>query len=89
MKETNKNDLMMIQNDLLGDIKNVDIKLNERIKILNQSLEEQRIGFEKKISALEKVYNSLLQQIQPTKSIDDSKEKEIISQINVINNIFV
>ena len=48
MKETNKNDLMMIQNDLLGDIKNVDIKLNERIKILNQSLEEQRIGFEKK-----------------------------------------
>lgn len=85
MKETNKNDLMMIQNDLLGDIKNVDIKLNERIKILNQSLEEQRIGFEKKISALEKVYNSLLQQIQPTKSIDDSKEKEIISQINVIN----
>ena len=48
MKETNKNDLMMIQNDLLGDIKNVEIKLTERIKILNQSLEEQRIGFEKK-----------------------------------------
>ena len=85
MIEANKNDLMIIQNELLGDIKNVEIKLNERIKILSQSFEEQKSGFEKKINVLEKAYNSLLQLTAPKKSIDDSKEKEIISEINTIN----
>ena len=85
MIEANKNDLMIIQNELLGDIKNVEIKLNERIKLLSQSFEEQKNGFEKKINVLEKAYNSLLQLTEPKKSIDDSKEKEIISEINTIN----
>ena len=85
MIEANKNDLMIIQNELLGDIKNVEIKLNERIKLLSQSFEEQKSGFEKKINVLEKAYNSLLQLTEPKKSIDDSKEKEIISEINTIN----
>ena len=85
MIEANKNDLMIIQNELLGDIKNVEIKLNERIKLLSQSFEEQKSGFEKKINVLEKAYNSLLQLTEPKKSIDDSKEKEIISEINIIN----
>ena len=85
MIEANKNDLMIIQNELLGDIKNVEIKLNERIKLLSQSFEEQKSGFEKKINVLEKAYNSLLQLTEPKKSIDDSKEKEIISEIKTIN----
>lgn len=85
MIEANKNDLMIIQNELLGDIKNVEIKLNEKIKILSQSFEEQKNGFEKKINVLEKAYNSLLQMTEPKKLIDDSKEKEIISEINTIN----
>jgi len=85
MIEANKNDLMIIQNELLGDIKNVEIKLNERIKLLSQSFEEQKSGFEKKINVLEKAYNSLLQLTEPKKSIDDSKEKEIISEINTLN----
>jgi len=85
MIEANKNDLMIIQNELLGDIKNVEIKLNEKIKLLSQSFEEQKSGFEKKINVLEKAYNSLLQLTEPKKSIDDSKEKEIISEINILN----
>ena len=85
MIEANKNDLMIIQNELLGDIKNVEIKFNEKIKLLSQSFEEQKSGFEKKINVLEKAYNSLLQLTEPKKSIDDSKEKEIISEINTLN----
>ena len=42
MSEKNVSELMHIQNELLGDLKNVETKLSDRIKIINQSLEEHK-----------------------------------------------
>ena len=36
MSEKNINELMHIQNELLGDIKNVESRVNDKIKIINQ-----------------------------------------------------
>ena len=43
-----KNDLIYVQNELLGDIKNVEKKLELKLKKNNQSFEEYKIALEKK-----------------------------------------
>ena len=40
MAEKYKVDLMHLQNELLGDIKNVENKIESKLKKTNQSLEE-------------------------------------------------
>lgn len=85
MVEANKNELMIIQNELLGDIKNVELRLNEKYKIVIQSFEEHKMIFDKKINVLEKAYNSLVQRLEPKENNDNSKEKEINSKITLLN----
>ena len=80
-----KNDLMYIQNELLGDIKNVEKKLEVKLKKNNQSFEEYKIVLEKKLDYLENVYNALIQRIQPTKIDEGFDEKKIFYEINSIN----
>ena len=80
-----KNDLMYIQNELLGDIKNTEKKLEAKLKKNNQSFEEYKIILEKKFDYLENVYNALLQRTQPTKVEETFDEKKIFYEINSIN----
>ena len=80
-----KNELMYIQNELLGDIKNVEKKLEVKLKKNNQSFEEYKIVLEKKLDYLENVYNALIQRIQPTKIDEGFDEKKIFYEINSIN----
>ena len=81
-----KNDLMYIQNELLGDIKNAEKKLEAKLKKNNQSFEEYKIILEKKFDYLENVYNALLQRIQPTKNEETFDEKKIFYEINSIKS---
>ena len=85
MAETSKNEIMIIQNELLGDIKNVEQKLNDKIKLVIHSLEDQKNNLEKKLSILEKGYNALVQREMPEENYNTSKEKEILTKINTLN----
>ena len=84
----NKNDLMIIQNELLGDIKEVETQLNEKIKILTQTMEEKNLGLEKKYNFLEKAYDKLLQKSQSKNNEKGSKENDIDSKLLEINDSF-
>jgi len=86
MLAPNKNDLMIIQNDLLGDIKEVKTQLNEKIKILTQTIEEKNAGFAKKLNILEKSYDKLLQQTQSKNNGENSGAIDINSKLSKINN---
>ena len=85
MIETNKNELMHIQNELLGDINEVENKLNEKIRLMNQSLIEQKSIYDKKFIFLETAYNLIIQRNQSEKTKDSSKEKEISLKISSLN----
>ena len=85
MIETNKNELMHIQNELLGDINEVENKLNEKIRLMNQSLIDQKSIYDKKFIFLESAYNLIIQRTQSEKTKDSSKEKEISLKISSLN----
>ena len=85
MSEKNINELMHIQNELLGDIKNVESRVNDKIKIINQSFEEQKILNEQKLKSIEKTINTLLQKFETLPKNDPSKEKNYDSQIFMLN----
>ena len=88
MIEKNKNELMHMQDELLGDIKEVGIKINEKFKSLTQSLEEKNLELAKKIFLLEKSYDTLHQQIQSTSS-EFKNSKEISNKIASINTFSI
>ena len=84
MKEINKNDLMFLQDEILGDIKKVENKLDNKIFAIAESLKEQKIVYEKKLNNLEIIYNILKVKTQNLKS-SEANEKEINSKINSLN----
>ena len=81
MKEINKNDLMFLQNEILGDIKKVENKLDSRIYAITESLKQQNNIFEKKISNLESGFNILKLKVSNLKN-NDPNDKEVTSKIN-------
>jgi len=85
MSEKNKSELMHIQNELLGDIKNVEIRLNDKIRILNQSFEENKVFNEQKLKILEKTLNALIQKFEALPKIDPSKDKKDENKILLLN----
>ena len=85
MSEKNKSELMHIQNELLGDIKNVEIRVNDKIRILNQSFEENKVFNEQKIKILEKTLNALIQKFEELSKIDPSKNKKDENKILSLN----
>lgn len=78
MSEKNINELMHIQNELLGDIKNVESRVNDKIKIINQSFEEQKILNEQKLKSIEKTINTLLQKFRRYQKMILQKKKIMI-----------
>ena len=82
-----KNSLMYVQNEILGDIRDVENKLELKIKKNNQSFETYKISLEKKMNYLENAYNTLLQKTQnnKTNSNESFDEKKIFQEINSIN----
>ena len=86
MIDAYKNDLMHIQNELLGDLKNVENKMISKVKELSQSFENQNALFTKKLEKLENEYSTLFKQAQSVKTDKDSKENEILSKIDTLNN---
>ena len=77
MVENYKNDLMYVQNELLGDIKNIENKIELKFKKNNQSFEEYKTALDKKMNYLENAYNALLQKAQNTKDKEVLDEKKI------------
>ncbi len=59
MSEKFQNDLMHFQNELLGDLKNVENRIETKIKKINQSIDEQKNGLEKKIKLFGKCLYSI------------------------------
>ena len=84
MTEKYQIDLMHLQNELLGDIKNVENKIDAKIKKSNQVFEESKSNVERRLNYLENAYTVLLQRNQ-NKSNDNSEEKikEIMSKIDL------
>ena len=76
---------MHLQNELLGDLKRVENKIEAKIKKVNQSVEEQKEELEKKMNYLENAYTVLLQRTNNIKTNDNSKEQEILSKIEILN----
>lgn len=85
MVENYKNDLMYVQNELLGDIKNIENKIELKFKKNNQSFEEYKTALDKKMNYLENAYNALLQKAQNTKDKEVLDEKKIYYEINSVN----
>jgi hypothetical protein len=85
MVENYKNDLMYVQNELLGDIKNIENKMEIKLKKNNQSFEEYKTAIDKKMNYLENAYNALLQKNQNTKDKESLEEKKIFYEINSVN----
>ena len=84
MYEIPKNDLMFLQNEILGDIKKVENKLESKIFKLSESLDDQKSTYEKKYIHLESLFNILKQKTQNLKS-NDSSEKETTTKINSLD----
>ena len=85
MSEKNVSELMHIQNELLGDLKNVETKLSDRIKIINQSLEEHKDLSEKRIKNVEKNLSILLEKFEALPKIDNSNNKNNDDKFFLIN----
>ena len=75
MNEKPKNDLMFLQNEILGDIKNVENKLDNKIFKISKSMDEQNSYYDKKINQLENILN-ILKEKTHNLNFDKSKEKE-------------
>ena len=84
MSDISKNDLMFLQNEILGDIKKVEKNLDNKIYKISESLNEQKTIYEKKINHLEALFNIIKQKAQNISSYDPN-EKEINSKINSLN----
>ena len=90
MSEKYQNDLMHLQNDILIDLKNVETKIDTKIKKLNKSLEQKWDELESKLNYLENAYTVLLQRTQSIKITNNANEKEemILSKIESLNKKF-
>ena len=74
--EKYKNDLMFLQNEILGDIKNVENKLDNKINKTSESIAEQKSYFERKIIHLENIINTVKKATQNVNK-EKSNEEEI------------
>ena len=83
MSDIQRNELMLLQNDILGDIKKAENKLDTKIFKVSSSLDELKEKFEDKINHLEKDFKILLQKNETLKG-NDSNEDKIYSKINQI-----
>ena len=77
MNEKPKNELMFLQNEILGDIKTVENKLDSKIFKVSESLDEQKVYYDKKINSLENIINIIKEKVQTVKT-DNSNEKELL-----------
>ena len=83
MSNIQRNELMLLQNDILGDIKKAENKLDTKIFKVSSSLDELKEKFEDKINHLEKDFKILLQKNETLKG-NDSNEDKIYSKINLL-----
>ena len=74
--EKYKNDLMFLQNELLGDIKSVENKLDNKINKTSESIIGQKSYFERKIIHLENIINIAKKETEKL-NLEKSNEEEI------------
>ena len=84
MSDISKNDLMFLQNEILGDIKKVEKNLDNKIYKISESLNEQKTIYEKKINHLEALFNIIKQKTQNISNYEPN-EKEMNSKFNSLN----
>ena len=83
MSEIQKNNLMFLQNEILGDIKKVENKLDNKIQKISKNFDDNLVSYEKKINHLETLYNIIKQKTQNLNN--DSNDKDINTKINSLN----
>jgi hypothetical protein len=81
--EKTKNDLMFLQNEILGDIKNVENKLDNKINKASELISEHNIYFERKINHLENIINIIKKETE-NNNVGKSNEEEL-AKINALN----
>ena len=84
MTDIPKNDLMFLQNEILGDIKKVENKLDKKIAKITDSLDDQKTTYEKKINHLEMLFNILKQKTQAFKT-SEMTERQFSDKIASLN----
>jgi len=84
MIEKPKNELMFLQNEILGDIKNVETKIDNKIFKISSSFDNLKEITEKKINSLDNSLKIMLEKIESLKE-GDSYEKQINSKMNLLN----
>ena len=84
MLEKPKNELMFLQNEILGDIKNSETKLDNKIFKVSSSIDSLKENTEKKIKILENSLKIIVEKIESLKE-GDSYEKQINSKMNLLN----
>ena len=80
-----KNELMLVQNELLKDMKNLENRLDEKLKEEIKLLNDENININKRLKQLENSYNLLIQQTETEKTSDNSKENDFLSKIELLN----
>ena len=72
---TTKNDFLFFQNEILGDIKNIDLKTNEKFNQITSYLETQKNLNEKKQKDLNALIEKLTKKIQEKTDLEKFEEK--------------
>ena len=88
MSEVTKADLMFFQNELLGDIKKLELKIFNKIDSSNDDLKEKVLNSEKNIKELSDKYAQLLLLINTNKDKNEEIEKliQFKSKVNDITS---
>ena len=88
MSEVTKADLMFFQNELLGDIKKLELKIFNKIDSSNDDLKEKVLNSEKNIKELSDKYTELLLLINKNKDKNEEIEKliQFKSKVNDITS---
>ena len=77
-KNITKNDMIFFQNDILTDLKKLELQLNRKIASLNQTLISKSNEYELKFSTIVENISSLISQITARK-YDNERIEELIS----------
>ena len=75
MEEVKRNDLIFFRNDILKDIKNLEIKINERISLLTEQLQNSNLIFSQKFEYYQEKFDEVLKNVDTSEFQNKIKEK--------------
>ena len=78
-----KNDFLFFQNEILGDIKNIDFKMNEKFTHMSKYIETQNSFNEKKMQNISALIEKLSKKVEEKTDLDKFDEKLKLSLKNM------